>query len=57
MMFQMMFAHDICFAPRSRSFAVALLYGFILYGFTGVAQVVWIRNLGNTCCSQFDSNA
>ena len=22
----------------------------------GVAQVVWIRNLGTTCCSQFDSN-
>ena len=24
---------------------------------TGVAQVVWIRGLGTTCCSQFDSNA
>ena len=23
----------------------------------GVAQVVWIRNCRNTCCSQFDSNA
>ena len=23
----------------------------------GGAQVVWIRNLGTTCCSQFDSNA
>ena len=24
---------------------------------TGVAQVVWIRALRTTCCSQFDSNA
>ena len=25
--------------------------------FTGVAQVVWYGDWGNTCCSQFDSNA
>ena len=31
-------------------------FGGVIKG-TGVAQVVWIRNPGTTCCSQFYSNA
>ena len=33
-----------------------VLGGYFRPGKKGGAQVAWIRNLGTTCCSQFDSN-
>ena len=52
-------------AARARSARCSPLTAIQIYGFThtltttlykGGAQVVWIRNLRTTCCSQFDSN-
>ena len=44
-------------ACDQRSHTLAQRRQVLFQRLTGVAQVPWIRNLGNTCCSQFDSNS
>ena len=41
--------------PDQRSHTLAQRRQVLFQRLTGVAQVPWIRNPGNTCCSQFDS--